>query len=88
MKRRILALNSRILAAATVVISAVLLEKPPAFCGTADFQPTVANKNSPPGKAPEGMVWISGGEFSMGAAVGGEPDFTAHRDVAATNAIK
>src|SRR5215469_4255175 len=42
------------------------------FGGTAEFQPTIANKNSPPGKAPEGMVWIPGGEFSMGAVVNGE----------------
>lgn len=34
----------------------------------ADFQPTVANTVPPPGPAPEGMVWIPGGEFSMGAA--------------------
>src|SRR6266540_3310732 len=33
--------------------------------------PTIPNKNSPPGKAPEGMVWISGGEFSMGASTSG-----------------
>jgi formylglycine-generating enzyme required for sulfatase activity len=32
------------------------------------FQPTVANGAPPPGTAPEGMVWIPGGEFSMGAA--------------------
>jgi formylglycine-generating enzyme required for sulfatase activity len=48
-----------------------LLQEPSAFCGTAEFQPTMANKNQPPGKAPEGMVWIPGGEFSMGAAVNG-----------------
>jgi sulfatase modifying factor 1 len=32
------------------------------------FQPTVANAAIPPAHAPEGMVWIPGGEFSMGAA--------------------
>jgi len=32
------------------------------------FQPTVPNKTPAPGPAPEGMVWIPGGEFSMGAA--------------------
>ena len=32
------------------------------------FAPTVANKTPPPGEAPEGMVWIPGGEFSMGSA--------------------
>lgn len=33
----------------------------------AEFFPTVANKSPPPGPAPQGMVWIPGGEFSMGA---------------------
>jgi formylglycine-generating enzyme len=31
------------------------------------FLPTVANRSLTPGNAPEGMVWIPGGEFSMGA---------------------
>ena len=31
------------------------------------FQPTVWNRTPPPGDAPERMVWIPGGEFSMGA---------------------
>jgi formylglycine-generating enzyme required for sulfatase activity len=46
----------------------IVLIEASAFCGTAEFQPTVPNKNSRPGKAPQGMVWIPGGEFSMGAA--------------------
>ncbi len=37
----------------------------PALPGSA-FGPTIANGGSPPGSAPEGMVWIPGGEFSMG----------------------
>jgi formylglycine-generating enzyme len=31
------------------------------------FGPTIPNKTPPPGVAPRGMVWIPGGEFSMGA---------------------
>jgi len=31
------------------------------------FGPTIANAAPSPGKAPEGMAWIPGGEFSMGA---------------------
>lgn len=32
-----------------------------------DFGPTLPDTTPSPGDAPEGMVWISGGEFSMGA---------------------
>jgi sulfatase modifying factor 1 len=31
------------------------------------FRPTVENKNPTPQEPPDGMVWIPGGEFSMGA---------------------
>jgi sulfatase modifying factor 1 len=31
------------------------------------FGPTVPNTQTPPGTPPKGMVWIPGGEFSMGA---------------------
>ncbi len=33
----------------------------------AGFRATVANSAKPPGPGPEGMVWIPGGEFSMGS---------------------
>ena len=36
---------------------------------SATFAPTIENKTRPPGSGPEGMVWIPGGEFSMGAAL-------------------
>ena len=39
----------------------------PASAGAA-FAPTVLNTQPAPGNAPAGMVWIPGGEFSMGAA--------------------
>ncbi len=40
-------------------------KSPPLVAG---FAPTVELRVRPPGPAPEGMVWIAGGEFSMGAA--------------------
>jgi formylglycine-generating enzyme len=35
--------------------------------GERAFGPTMPNTEGPPGAAPAGMVWIPGGEFSMGA---------------------
>src|SRR6476646_2438497 len=55
-----------------VLCAIIMLTKASAFCWTSDVPATTANKNRPSGKAPEGMAWIPGGEFSMGAAVGGE----------------
>jgi len=41
----------------------------PHATGEAVFKPTIENKNKPSIKAPKGMVWIPGGEFSMGSNV-------------------
>jgi formylglycine-generating enzyme len=40
--------------------------------GSSAFEPTKPCTASPRGVAPEGMAWIPGGEFSMGAGVDGE----------------
>src|SRR3954451_4180339 len=34
--------------------------------GGNDFKETIPNKNNQPSSSPGGMVWIPGGEFSMG----------------------
>jgi len=34
-----------------------------------EFKPTIENNKKPENKAPKGMVWIPGGEFSMGSNV-------------------
>jgi len=38
-----------------------------AAAGSAVFEPTIPNRAPSPGSAPDGMLWIPGGEFSMGA---------------------
>jgi formylglycine-generating enzyme required for sulfatase activity len=70
-RRRALVTVGVILAASAVAIVFAIREKtsPPAAVATAPvFLSTVANAAGPPGSAPDGMVWIPGGEFSMGAA--------------------
>ena len=42
-------------------------ERPSAALDESAFAPTVANAGGAPGPAPAGMVWIPGGEFSMGS---------------------
>jgi sulfatase modifying factor 1 len=61
-------LKSNILIACLCICAAVVHAE---TSESSAFAPTIPNRNSPPGKAPEGMVWIPGGEFSMGAVVNG-----------------
>ena len=81
--RRRLALVSLMIVAA-VAVSAALFRRPasstvptagPTAVSSAEmprasqeFLPTLPNATSAPDQAPKGMVWIPGGEFSMGAA--------------------
>jgi formylglycine-generating enzyme len=54
-------------AAAPIAKPDASAEKPMPAMQQAAFQATVPNKEPSPGNAPTGMVWIPGGEFSMGA---------------------
>ena len=47
-------------------------QPPAARPAQAEFAPTISNGAPPKGPAPEGMVWIPGGEFSMGATASSE----------------
>src|SRR5436190_20027537 len=57
---------------AVVSFSSALAQLLHAQEGSSAFAPTESNKTKAPGKAPKGMVWIPGSEFSMGAVVNGE----------------
>src|SRR5260370_37650522 len=46
---------------------AVVLNANAADLSPRSFSPTIANSSTSPGPVPEGMVWIPGGEFSMGS---------------------
>jgi formylglycine-generating enzyme len=65
-------ISIRTLRITAFVTTAALSLQLQVFASATDFESTIESKKSPPGKAPQGMVWIAGGEFSMGAAVGGE----------------
>jgi len=55
--------------------------------GGQEYQPSFINVNKPAGTAPDGMVWIPGGEFSMGSLnpvgmdAGGDKDMDDARPV-------
>ena len=68
-----------VLVLATIAVAAVLygtarLKPVPdtSLVTAASFLPTKPNPVPPPGPAPEGMVWIPGGEFSMGSDAASE----------------
>ena len=50
----------------------IAAEGPKLGSPTGGFQPTIENRDPPPDTPPVGMVWIPGGEFSMGT--NGPPD--------------
>jgi formylglycine-generating enzyme len=67
MKLKLLSLT---VAVATIVLALSARGSEPAASAlkeTSSFAPTISKPSKPPNSAPEGMVWISGGEFSMGS---------------------
>ena len=65
--------------AGTALVVFAILANTHQLSGSADkpdleFAITVANSAPAPSNAPEGMIWIPGGEFSMGAVVSGHGD--------------
>ncbi|TDW52612.1 formylglycine-generating enzyme required for sulfatase activity [Flavobacterium sp. 270] len=50
-------------------VTAMNCAETPTVSGESEFKPTIVNKTASPSKAPKGMVWIPGGEFSMGSNV-------------------
>jgi sulfatase modifying factor 1 len=57
------------LAAATFTVYALRASWFKAAAVSSTFAPTIPQKSSVRGTAPPGMVWIPGGEFSMGSAI-------------------
>src|SRR4051812_44239973 len=53
--------------AGTVYLFRSTTPKPVSDQASSPFKPTIVNSAPAPGPAPEKMVWIPGGEFSMGS---------------------
>jgi formylglycine-generating enzyme len=52
----------------TFLVGLLLWTTARAIAGDGTFGPTIANRENPAKPAPAGMVWIPGGEFSMGSS--------------------
>src|SRR3954470_3028382 len=66
---RVLAAAAIVAGMASAACGRVSTPAPPARTSSnATFLPTIQYTTPDPGPAPQGMVWIPGGEFSMGAA--------------------
>jgi sulfatase modifying factor 1 len=70
--------------ALAVLILAGLTRSARAESVASPFLPTVENKTPAPGPAPAGMVWIPGGEFSMGSVA---PTDSGYCTAATMNAV-
>src|SRR5919106_1882911 len=71
---RIMSIHIAILPAclSTISVACLRADVPAApAAGATPFALTIANAAKPPSPAPTGMVWIPGGEFSMGSAGSG-----------------
>jgi formylglycine-generating enzyme len=64
---KILALSIECLALLTIAAYSTLAQEAGEPPTSTDFASSLPNTSAPPGPAPEGMVWIPGGEFSMGS---------------------
>jgi formylglycine-generating enzyme len=57
---------------ATASAPVIIVAEPGPNSSSKEFKATLPNSSTPAGTAPQGMVWIPGGEFSMGSSVESE----------------